>query len=101
MATMLRVATWNVNSIKARKERFLAFLHRMKPDVVCLQELKGLEETFPLEEAKQAGYHAAIHGQRTYNGVALLSRGPIEEVTRGFGDEGDETASRFIGGTTM
>jgi len=101
MHSMLRVATWNVNSVKARKERFLAFLHRQRPDIVCLQELKGLEEIFPLAETKAAGYHAAIHGQRTYNGVALLSREPIAQVVKGFDDAGDETAARFIGGTTM
>ena len=70
----MRIATWNVNSVKARKERLLAFLARHRPDVVCLQELKTEEKGYPFEELRAAGYESAVLGQKTYNGVAILSR---------------------------
>jgi len=70
----MKIATWNVNSIRARLDRLVAWLGRAGPDVVCLQELKVADEEFPVEELRAAGYHAAWHGQRTYNGVAILAR---------------------------
>ncbi|MBK8168832.1 MAG: exodeoxyribonuclease III [Sandaracinaceae bacterium] len=94
------VVTWNVNSIKVRKERVLAFLARHSPDVVCLQELKLEEAKFPRAEIEAAGYHAAVLGQKTYNGVAILSKSPIENVHRGFADDVDDSHARFIIGTT-
>lgn len=93
---MLKVATWNVNSIGVRQERLLAFLAREQPDVLCLQELKCLDEKFPTEAVKSAGYHTVTHGQKTYNGVAILSKLEPEAVIRGFGDEVDDPAARFI-----
>jgi exodeoxyribonuclease III len=82
----MKLATWNVNSIRARLDRLLAFLDREGPDVVCLQELKVAEEDFPFEPLRARGYHAAVHGQRTYNGVAILAREEPTSVERGFGD---------------
>ena len=70
----MKIATWNVNSVKARKERLLAWLDRHSPDVLCLQELKTEAPGFPLDEVRSAGWHAALHGQKTYNGVAILAR---------------------------
>ena len=70
----MKIATWNVNSVRARLERLLAWLPKAQPDVVCLQELKVTDDAFPFEAIRQAGYHAAVFGQKTYNGVAILSK---------------------------
>lgn len=83
----MRIITWNVNSVRARLERLLALLSRHQPDVVLLQETKSLETAFPRAQVEDAGYHVEVHGQKTYNGVALLSRQPLTAVERGF--EGD------------
>mgnify|MGYP001363762779 FL=1 len=95
----MKIATWNVNSVKARKERLLAFLSRHAPDVVCLQELKTEEKGFPFEELRAAGYFAAVLGQKTYNGVAVLSREEPADVSTGFGDGGDESQARLVAAT--
>ena len=77
----MKIATWNVNSIKARMEPALAWLKDAKPDIVCLQEIKTVDEGFPREAFESLGYNCAVHGQKTYNGVAILSKRPIEDVT--------------------
>ncbi len=92
----MRLATWNLNSIRARLPRLLAWLGRQQPDVLCLQELKVSQEQFPFAEVEAAGYHAAVFGQRTYNGVAILSRTPLREIEAGFGPEDDDPAARLI-----
>jgi exodeoxyribonuclease-3 len=92
----MRLATWNVNSIRAREERLVRWLQSTRADVVCLQELKVAEDAFPAERLRTLGYHAAVHGQRTYNGVAILSREEPADVERGFGDGGEEGQSRFV-----
>jgi exodeoxyribonuclease-3 len=84
---LVKVVTWNVNSIKQRLPRLLAVLERHRPDIVCLQELKVEDDVFPIEAIVGAGYGAVAFGQRSYNGVAILARAPIEGVMRGF--EGD------------
>ena len=99
MTSPLKIATWNVNSIRARKERVLAWLSAQQPDVLCVQETKVTDDVFPHEELASVGYQAAIHGQKTYNGVALITREPVADVVRGFGDQGDDSQARFIGGT--
>lgn len=96
----MRIATWNVNSVKAREERLLAYLTQRAPDVLCLQELKVEDAKFPLEACRALGYEAAVFGQRTYNGVAILSRTPLLEVQRGFADGDDDREARFIAATT-
>ena len=87
----MKIATWNVNSIKARLEPALAWLKQADPDVVALQEIKTVDEGFPREAFEALGYNCAVHGQKTYNGVALLSKLPLEDVTprlpRGDGDD--------------
>lgn len=89
----MKIATWNVNSIKARLEPALVWLKRAKPDVVALQEIKTMDEHFPREAFESLGYNCAVHGQKTYNGVALLSKRPLEEVApRLHGDEADDHA---------
>jgi exodeoxyribonuclease-3 len=90
------VATWNVNSIKQRGEGIAAWLAARQPDIVCLQETKCVDDAFPREAIEALGYNVAIHGQKTFNGVAILSKLPFDDVTaRLAGDETDEQA-RFL-----
>jgi exodeoxyribonuclease-3 len=95
----MNIVTWNVNSIRAREERVLAWLDANSPDVLCLQELKGTEDVFPLDAVQERGYEVAIFGQPTYNGVAILSKHPLEDVHRSFGDDVEDSHSRFIAAT--
>ena len=89
----MRIVTWNVNSIRTRLPRCLALLARHRPDVLCLQETKVADGEFPSAPFEAAGYRATLHGQKTYNGVAILSRSEVENVQRGIPDgEGDEQA---------
>ena len=90
------LASWNINSIRARHERFLRWLGERRPDVLCLQELKCTEEQFPFEDIKAAGYSVAVFGQKTYNGVAILSKTPPEDVRLGLEDGEDELGARVI-----
>ena len=93
------IASWNVNSIKARLPRVTEWLKDFSPDVVMLQELKCIDENFPHMEIEDLGYNIAVHGQKAYNGVAILSKHPIEDVMTGLpGDDGDEQA-RYIEAT--
>jgi exodeoxyribonuclease III len=92
----MRIATWNVNSINARLETVLTWFREASPDVACLQEIKCVDEKFPIEAFESLGYNVAVHGQKTYNGVAMLSKTPLEDVRRGLPDgEGDDHA-RYI-----
>ncbi len=96
--TKIKIATFNVNSVKARLPRLLQWLKESQPDIVLLQELKCVEEQFPFEALFDEGYNAVVFGQKTYNGVAILSKFKIEEVTKGLpelGLEVDEQA-RYI-----
>ncbi|MEW5851884.1 MAG: exodeoxyribonuclease III [Myxococcota bacterium] len=95
----MKLVTWNVNSIRARKERALAWLQKNQPDVVCLQELKTEEAGVPVEEFAALGYSVAMTCQRTYNGVAILSRTPISDVVVGLQDDVDDPQARLIAGT--
>ena len=70
----MKLATWNVNSVRARLERLLAWLQKAQPDILCLQELKTRDDAFPHDEIRKAGYHATVFGQKTFNGVGILSR---------------------------
>jgi exodeoxyribonuclease-3 len=92
----MRLATWNVNSVNARLETVLRWFEESSPDVAVLQEIKCVDEKFPTEAFERLGYNVAVHGQKTYNGVAMLSKTPLEDVRRGLpGDDADEQ-SRFI-----
>lgn len=95
-AKTLTIATWNVNSIRARGERVLEWLARVQPDVLCLQELKIEEKDFPFDEVTERGYTAHVHAQRTYNGVAILSRESATDVAPGMGDGVEDPAARLI-----
>lgn len=90
------VASWNVNSIRARQARVVEWVQRHRPDVLCLQETKVTDDAFPLEPFRAAGYEVALHGQKAYNGVAIASRVGLTDVRRGFDDGGDEVGSRLI-----
>ncbi|MBO9502606.1 exodeoxyribonuclease III [Brevundimonas sp. A19_0] len=92
----MRIATWNVNSVNARLETVLAWLGEHQPDVACFQEIKCVDEKFPREPFESLGYNVETHGQKSYNGVALLSKLPLSDVRRGLpGDPSDEQA-RYI-----
>lgn len=93
---MLTVATWNVNSIRSRLERLLAWLEKVAPSIVCLQELKCEQADFPFEAIRAAGYHAAVYGQRTYNGVAILSRDEPQDVRPGWGTPPEDAQARLL-----
>src|SRR5690349_20519865 len=95
----MKIATWNVNSVKARLPHLLAWLQDAQPDVVCLQEIKCPAEDFPTLELKGLGYHVEALGQRSYNGVALLSRKPATEVKRGLAGDESDTQARYIEAT--
>lgn len=95
---MLKVVTWNVNSIGVRLERLLALLKRLNPDIVMLQELKCLEEKFPFPQIREAGYEAYVSGQKTYNGVAILSKKTLADVEIGMTPFYDDSAARIIRG---
>jgi exodeoxyribonuclease-3 len=100
----MKLATWNVNSLKVRLEQLLAWLDAAKPDVVCLQELKLEDAKFPLAEIEAAGYRAAYSGQKTYNGVAILSKAPLADVTmgvEGFADDHKRVISATVDGVRI
>jgi exodeoxyribonuclease-3 len=89
----VRIATWNVNSVNARLETVMRWFEAERPDVACLQEIKCVDEKFPAEAFEALGYNVAVHGQKAYNGVALLSKTPLEDVRKGLpGDDGDDHA---------
>ncbi len=95
---MLKIATWNINGVKARIETVVAWLEQSQPDIACFQEIKSVDEGFPRGAFETLGYHVETHGQKGFNGVAILSKLPFDEVNRGLpGDDSDEQA-RFIEG---
>ena len=95
----MKIATWNVNSITARLPLVLQWLESAQPDVLCLQETKIVDAKFPHEPFVQLGYKAETFGQPTYNGVAIISRFPVEDVQRGFPDDDPTAQSRLIAAT--
>ncbi len=97
----MKIASFNINGIKARIEALPRWLEAATPDVVCLQEIKSQDESFPREIFEDLGYRVETHGQKSFNGVAILSRLPLEDVTRGLpGDDSDEQA-RWIEATVI
>ncbi|XSG82701.1 MAG: exodeoxyribonuclease III [Methyloligella sp. ZOD6] len=89
----MKIATWNINGIKARIDTLLTWLKDASPDIACLQEIKCVDEAFPSEVFEELGYNVAVHGQKGFNGVALLSKLPFDETTpRLAGDDADEQA---------
>ena len=96
----MKLATWNVNSLSIRLPHLLAWLAETQPDAVVLQETKLVDEKFPHAELKEAGWHAEFFGQKTYNGVALISRLPATDIVRNIPGHADEQA-RVIAGTIL
>ena len=94
----MRIATWNVNSVRQRLDHLLTWLKECSPDVVCLQEIKCVDEAFPRLEIEALGYNVVTHGQKTFNGVALLSKLPFEETKSGLAGDDEDAHARFIEG---
>ena len=94
--SVYRVATWNVNSIRSRMKVLINWLESFRPDVLCVQETKVEDTSFPNWEIEQSGYQSVFTGQKTYNGVAILSRQPLEKVCKGFENKYDSENSRII-----
>ena len=104
----MKVATFNINGVKARIETVLNWLDEAQPDVAVLQEIKSIDENFPRELIEDKGYNVETHGQKSFNGVALISKLPLEDVTRGLpGGEGagrdgvDDEEARYIEATVV
>lgn len=95
----MKIATWNVNSINARMEHLLGWLERAEPDVVCLQETKCVDGNFPFAVLNEAGYQTAFHGEKSYNGVAILSKYDIADVQKNFPDDEADAPKRLIAAT--
>ncbi len=97
----MKLATFNINGIKARIEALPAWLSSAQPDVVCLQEIKSVDEGFPREMFESMGYRVETHGQKSFNGVAILSKLPLEDVTRGLPGDADDEQARWIEATVI
>jgi exodeoxyribonuclease-3 len=94
----MRIATWNINGVKARQGLLLLWLRQHSPDIVCLQEIKSVDEAFPRAEIEALGYNVETHGQKSWNGVAILSKLRFDEVTRGLPGDDSDVQSRLIEG---
>jgi exodeoxyribonuclease-3 len=92
----MRIATWNINGVRARIDTLLAWLEEARPDVVVLQEIKTVDEGFPVAPIAALGYRVETHGQKGFNGVAMLSLLPLEDVSRGLPGDPDDVQARFI-----
>lgn len=92
----MKIVSWNINSLRKRQERLLAWLGETNPDIVCLQETKCTDDQFPTEALRNAGYAAVFHGQKSYNGVAILAKEEPRDVRMGFCDEVADDQARII-----
>ena len=92
----MRIATWNVNSIKQRVDNAVAWIRERQPDIVCFQETKCIDEAFPREPFEALAYNVAVHGQKTFNGVAILSKLPFDELTPRLPGEDEDDHARFL-----
>ncbi|MHA6344811.1 exodeoxyribonuclease III [Roseivivax sp. CAU 1761] len=97
----MRIATFNINGVKARIETLLAWLEEERPDVALLQEIKSQDESFPRELVEDLGYRVETHGQKGFNGVAILSRLPLEDVSRGLPGDPEDEQARWIEATVI
>ena len=96
---MMRVASWNINSLRKRQDRLFAWLEANKPDIVCLQETKCPDEQFPVLALQAAGYHSVYHGEKSYNGVAILSKNESRDARPSLCDEVVDPQARVIAAT--
>jgi len=94
----MKIATWNINGVKARIENLIHWLNESQPDIACLQEIKSVDENFPRLEIEALGYHVETHGQKGFNGVAILSKLRFDEVNRGLPGDDEDVQARFIEG---
>jgi exodeoxyribonuclease-3 len=94
----MKIATWNINGVRARIENLVHWLQESQPDIVCLQEIKTQDEGFPRAEIEALGYHVETHGQKGFNGVAMLSKHRFDEVNRGLPGDPEDEQARFIEG---
>jgi exodeoxyribonuclease-3 len=92
----MKIATWNINGIRARLDNLLHWLKDSAPDIVCLQETKTVDAAFPRSEIESLGYNVACHGQKGFNGVAVLSKLPLDEISAGLPGEKDDEQARFL-----
>lgn len=92
----MKIATWNINGVKARLDTATTWLRSASPDIACLQEIKSMDEAFPAGAFEDLGYNVAVHGQKGFNGVALLSKLPFDDVTRGLRGDPDDVQARYI-----
>ena len=97
----MKIATWNINGVRARIETALSWLSQHQPDVVCLQEIKTVDEGFPRFEFEALGYKVETHGQKGFNGVALLSKVGLEDVRRGLPGDEEDVQARYIEGLVV
>jgi exodeoxyribonuclease-3 len=97
----MKIATFNINGVKARIDTLLAWLEESRPDVALLQEIKSVDETFPRDVIEDKGYSVETHGQKGFNGVAIVSRLPLEDVTRGLPGDDEDVQARWIEATVM
>lgn len=97
----MKIATFNINGIKARHQALIDWLDEAQPDVALLQEIKSVDENFPHEPFEERGYNVATHGQKGFNGVAILSKFPLEDVTRGLPGDADDEQARWIEATVV
>ncbi|MGQ0673425.1 MAG: exodeoxyribonuclease III [Hyphomicrobium sp.] len=95
----MKITTWNINGVKARIEGLVAYLKDAAPDVLCLQEIKSVDEGFPREPIEALGYNVATHGQKGFNGVAILSRLPLEDVTPRLPGNDTDGQARYLEAT--
>ncbi len=92
----MKIATWNINGIKARLVNLERWLKEASPDIACLQEIKSIDENFPSEVFEALGYNVAVHGQKSFNGVAILSKKPFDEVRKGLPGNEDDEQARYL-----
>src|SRR5215813_15039215 len=92
----MKIATWNVNSVKARLDTVTTWLKQAEPDIACFQEIKTTNEGFPGDAFQSLGYNAAVYGQKSYNGVAILSKRPPEDLVRGLPDSDSDDHARYL-----
>lgn len=95
----MKIVSWNINSLRKRQDRLLAWLRETAPDVVCLQETKCTDEQFPKDALRAAGYHSAFHGQKSYNGVAIIAKREPLDVRPGLCDEEEDAQARILAAT--
>ena len=92
----MRITSWNINGVRARMPRMMEYLKEASPDVIVLQEIKCQDENFPVSDLEELGYQVAVHGQKSFNGVALLSKNGFEDVMTGLPGDKDDEQARYI-----